>query len=84
MPNQIQPGYKTPSTDEFTVGADHQIFTDFAVSGTFTYRNTKNLQDTIAIGSDASTLRPSSGPRKAGLHPESDGARTTSAGPSTG
>ena len=41
----------------FTVGADHQIFGDFAVSGTFTYRNTKNLQDTIPIGTDAVDLR---------------------------
>ncbi len=55
VPNQIQSGYTTPTTDEFTVGADHQIFSDFAVSGTFTYRNTKNLQDTIPIGTSAST-----------------------------
>jgi hypothetical protein len=55
IPNQLQPGFKTPVTDEITAGLDHQIFEDFAVSGTFTYRHTKNLQDTIPIGSSRAT-----------------------------
>jgi hypothetical protein len=55
VPNKIAPGYTTPVTDEFTLGADHQITNDFAVSGTFTYRYTKDLQDTIQQGTDAST-----------------------------
>ncbi len=38
-----------------TVGIDQQIFNDFAVSGTFTYRNTTHLQDSIPLGSSAST-----------------------------
>ena len=57
IPNQLQPGFKTPVTDEITAGVDHQIFEDFAVSGTFTYRTTKNLQDAIPIGSSRETFR---------------------------
>lgn len=55
VPNRIQAGYQTPLTDEITAGADHQIFEDFAVSGTFSYRHTNHLQDTIPIGTSAST-----------------------------
>ncbi len=55
IPNQIQPDFKTPATDELTAGLDHQIFDDFAVSATYTYRNTKNLQDAIPIGSNINT-----------------------------
>lgn len=55
VPNKIDANYATPLTDEFTLGADHQITNDFAVSGTFTYRYTKDLQDNIPIGSSAST-----------------------------
>ncbi len=55
LANQVANGYTTPLTDEFTLGADHQISNDFAVSGTFTYRYTKDLQDTIPVGSNAST-----------------------------
>ncbi len=55
IPNQIQPGFKTPATDEITAGLDHQIFEDFAVSATYTYRNTKNLQDAIPLGSSLAT-----------------------------
>ena len=42
-------------TDEFTFGVDQQLTDDFAVSATFTYRNTKNLQQTPPTG-------PTSGP----------------------
>ncbi len=55
IPNQIQPGFKTPATDEITFGIDHQIFDDFAVSATYTYRNTKNIQDGIPIGTNIGT-----------------------------
>ena len=55
IPNQIQSDFKTPATDELTAGIDHQIFDDFAVSATYTYRNTKNLQDAIPIGSSINT-----------------------------
>ena len=44
---------KTPSTDEITAGVDHQITDDFAVSATFSYRNTSNLQSPILIGATA-------------------------------
>ena len=55
IPNQIAPGFKTPATNEFTFGVDHQLTEDFAVSGTFSYRNTNNLQAAIPIGSSLST-----------------------------
>ncbi len=55
IPNQIQTGFKTPATDEITAGIDHQLFENFAVSATYTYRNTKNIQDAIPIGSSINT-----------------------------
>jgi hypothetical protein len=55
VPNQIQPGFKTPSTNEFTLGVDHQVTQNFAASATFSYRNTNNLQSAIPIGSSLST-----------------------------
>jgi Carboxypeptidase regulatory-like domain/TonB-dependent Receptor Plug Domain len=54
-PNQIAPNYKTPSTTEWTAGVDQQLTDTFAVSATFSYRNTTNLQEANATGSSLST-----------------------------
>jgi hypothetical protein len=54
-PNALASNFKTPTTDEITFGLDHQIFNDFAVSATYTYRHSKDFQTRIPIGSDAST-----------------------------
>ena len=56
-PNQIQPGLKMPATNEITAGVEHQLTNDFAVSGTFSYRNTSNLLSQIPIGSSLVDLR---------------------------
>ena len=46
--------YNTPKTHEFQVGLDHEIFTNFGVSGTFTYRhfNNFNRRDNGLTGED--------------------------------
>ena len=49
-PNVLDPNLKTPLTDEFTFGVDQQIFEDFAVSATYTYRHTSRLQYAIPTG----------------------------------
>ncbi len=54
-PNAIQPGFKTPLTDEFTFGVDHQFFNDFAVSATYTYRHARDLQYRVPLGSSPTT-----------------------------
>jgi hypothetical protein len=54
-PNAIASNFKTPTTDELTVGADHQLFSDFAVSATYTYRHVRDLQTREPLGSNAST-----------------------------
>jgi hypothetical protein len=41
-PNKIGT-YKTPMTDEFIVGADHQLTRDLSVSGSWTYRKYTNF-----------------------------------------
>ena len=46
---------KTPITNEVTAGFDHQFTDDFAVSATFTYRNTANLQEHLPVGADLSS-----------------------------
>jgi hypothetical protein len=46
---------KTPMTDEFTGGIDHQLTDDLAVSGTFSYRTTAHLQQHLPVGADLST-----------------------------
>jgi outer membrane receptor protein involved in Fe transport len=58
-PNAVDPGLTTPKTDELTFGVDQQIFTDFAVSATYTYRKAKHLQYRLPIGAgpDTWTLR---------------------------
>lgn len=53
--NRLASNFKTPTTDELTFGADHQLFSDFAVSATYTYRHAKDLQARLPLGADAST-----------------------------
>ena len=55
QPNTIDSSFKTPLTTEFTFGVDQQLTDTFAVSATFSYRNTKNLQQTLATGSNIGT-----------------------------
>ena len=54
-PNQVAPDLQTPSTDEVTVGVDRELGENLAVSGTFAYRNTTDLQFLLPIGANAST-----------------------------
>ena len=54
-PNQVQPGLRTPTTDEVTAGIDHQLNGDLAVSVTLAYRNTSNLLSQVPIGASLST-----------------------------
>lgn len=54
-PNILARNFKTPVTDELTIGGDHQLFNDFAVSATYTYRRAKDLQYSLPIGANAST-----------------------------
>ncbi len=54
-PNEVQSGLRTPTTNEFTAGIDHQLTGNIAVSGTFSYRNTNSLLAQVPIGTDLST-----------------------------
>ena len=65
IPNVIQPNLKTPKTNEFTVGVDQQFTDTFAVSATFTYRNTNNLIQNLPNGVGASAPGSSRGERSA-------------------
>ena len=49
-PNHIDSNFKTPLTTEWTFGVDQQLTDTVAVSGTFSYRTTKNLQQTLDNG----------------------------------
>ena len=49
-PNVIAPDYKAPTTDEFIVGFDHELMTDFAVSAAYTYRYITNIQRSPLVG----------------------------------
>ena len=42
--NQISPNLKPPVTDEFIVGAERQIFSDFSASIAYTHRSARNLE----------------------------------------
>ena len=42
-PNHTVADFKTPTTHEFQVGLDHELFTNFGVSGTVTYRTFRNF-----------------------------------------
>ena len=55
VPNIIDPDLKTPLTNEFTFGVDHQFTDDFAVSATFNYRHTNHLLQNIPNGSNLGT-----------------------------
>ena len=55
IPNSIAPGLKVPKTSEFTFGVDQQFTEDFAVSATFSYRNTNNLIQNLPSGSNIGT-----------------------------
>ncbi len=54
-PNTIVAGLKTPATTEWTAGADQQISDNFAVSATFSYRNTNELLQSLASGATLSS-----------------------------
>jgi hypothetical protein len=54
-PNRVQPGLRTPATDEVTAGIDHQLTGDLAVSATLSYRNTSNLLSQVPMGTSLST-----------------------------
>jgi len=54
-PNALDPNFKTPTTDEVTFGVDHQLFSDFAVSATYTYRHARDLQASVPLGSTPET-----------------------------
>jgi hypothetical protein len=56
--DQVPPsfrGLKTPTTNELTAGFDHQFTDNFAVSGTFSYRSTANLQQHLPTGASLSS-----------------------------
>jgi Carboxypeptidase regulatory-like domain/TonB-dependent Receptor Plug Domain len=53
--NAFAPDFKTPLTDEITAGFDQQIFEDFAVSATYTYRHVKDFQYRVPLGSTPDT-----------------------------
>jgi len=52
-PNKIAPDYKAPTTNEFIVGFDHELATDFAVSAAYTYRYITNIQRSPLVGTTA-------------------------------
>jgi hypothetical protein len=54
-PNALDPDFKSPITDEVTLGLERQFFEDFAVSATYTYRHVRDLQYRIPIGSGPDT-----------------------------
>jgi hypothetical protein len=43
----IDPGFKRPYTDEFTIGLDRQLIPDLKLSVVYTYRREKNLQVSV-------------------------------------
>jgi hypothetical protein len=53
--NRLAPGFKTPTTDEFTFGVDQQLAEDFAVSATYTHRKLKDIQYRVPLGSSPSS-----------------------------
>ncbi len=54
-PNTIDPNFKTPLTNEFTLGIDQQFTDTLAVSATFSYRKTTRLQQSLDSGSNIGT-----------------------------
>jgi outer membrane receptor protein involved in Fe transport len=57
LPNTIVPGLKTPTSNEFTAGIDQEIGSNFAVSGTFSYRNTNELLQQLTSGATLSSYQ---------------------------
>jgi len=49
-PNQIAADYKAPTTDEFILGFDHELMSDFSVSAAYTYRYITNIQRSPLVG----------------------------------
>jgi hypothetical protein len=72
-PNQVAPDLQTPLTDEVSVGVDRELGENLAVSGTFAYRSTTDLQFLLPIGANASTWQ--FGGRATGTVIFDDGAR---------
>ena len=64
--DRVPPSYRdlrTPMTTELTAGFDHQFTSDFAVSGTFTYRSPRDLQQHLPTGARFSSYEFSGGRR---------------------
>ena len=57
LPNSITPGLKTPVSNEFTAGLDQEIGDNFAVSGTFSYRNTTDILENLPSGASLSSYQ---------------------------
>lgn len=70
-PNHIAPDFQTPATNEVTFGVDRQLGQDLAVSGTFAYRSTTQLQTVLPTGAGPSTWQ--FGGRVAGTVTSRDG-----------
>jgi hypothetical protein len=79
--NAISPDFKTPTTDEVTFGLDHQLFSDFAVSATYTYRHVKDFQFPGATRLDSGHL-VSPGDCLRGRRRRTTVSRSTSTSPS--
>jgi hypothetical protein len=45
--SSIDPNFRRPYTDEYTVGGDHELMADLRFSAVFTYRREKNLQASL-------------------------------------
>ena len=55
VPNQLDPNFRAPRTDEVVLGVEHQLMEDFALSAAGTYRHFSHLGSHIPIGSNAGT-----------------------------
>ena len=63
-PGRIDPDLKSQRDNEFVLGLDHELASNFAVGAAFTYRKSKNMQYTpfisasCAIGASCSFIQP--------------------------
>ena len=57
-PNQVDPNLKATTTDEFTVGVDHQILPELVAAASYTYRIRKNFVYYTMVGVNASEFVP--------------------------
>ena len=55
LPNRIAPDFRLASSDEVTAGVEQSLGADLAVSATFSYRNTDDLQFPLPVGAGPST-----------------------------